>query len=498
MRMPPTSSTSTARDARRWSSEQGSILVPTAVALLGLLAFSAFTIDNGIMLSSRRQAQNAADSGALAAALYLTWDDINDQAGAQAAGVAAAQLHQVWDAAPDVTLADVTFPSCPPGAPGLADVCVRVDVFRNTRANGNPLPAFFANLAGVSQQGVRATATAQVLFGRAATNCILPFAIPDRWREYRESIATQPPPTPITGDAVDDPALSFIPLREDSREDLLQHPYDTTWFTRWDPNDTYDAYVMVGQHGGAPLTPPVDSFPSAFHPLSGEEVWSWNPEYVPMTTGYSSSVDHGLKLTLKKENGTQIAPSFYYPILLNDGLGTGAADYMTRITSCTGATLEVGDYMPVEPGAMIGPTRMAVNALVATDPGDIWDETLPRPDACVGSGCGVGGGNQTIITGRTGGITGGCQNDGVPDSCLGFYPNRSPRLKFAAVFDADNYMSGARTGRGDIYITEFVGMFMIGMNGDDVEAYITDLDLEPGAAYTADTSSALRTVVLVR
>ena len=75
MRMPTTSSTSTARDARRWCSEQGSILVPTAVALLGLLAFSAFTIDNGIMLSSRRQAQNAADSGALAAALYLTWDD---------------------------------------------------------------------------------------------------------------------------------------------------------------------------------------------------------------------------------------------------------------------------------------------------------------------------------------------------------------------------------------------------------------------------------------
>ena len=103
-----------------------------------------------------------------------------------------------------------------------------------------------------------------------------------------------------------------------------------------------------------------------------------------------------------------------------------------------------------------------------------------------------------MVTGRTGGITGGCQNDGVPDSCLGFYPNRSPRLKFAAVFDADNYMSGARTGRGDIYITGFVGMFMKGMLGDDVQAYITDLDLEPGGAYTADTSSALRTVVLVR
>ena len=33
-------------------------------------------------------------------------------------------------------VADVTFPPCPPGAPGLADVCVRVDVFRNQRAGG--------------------------------------------------------------------------------------------------------------------------------------------------------------------------------------------------------------------------------------------------------------------------------------------------------------------------------------------------------------------------
>ena len=226
MRMPPPSSTSTARDARRWSSEQGSILVPTAVALLGLLAFSALTIDNGIMLSSRRQAQNAADSGALAAALYLTWDDINDQPGAQAAGVAAAQLHQVWDAAPDVTLADVTFPSCPPG---LADICVRVDVFRNQRANGNPLPAFFANLAGVSQQGVRATATAQVLFGRAATNCILPFAIPDRWFEMREDIATTPPLPQQLG-------------RPGSRQYLGPAPSETRclcrlwlWDARWAP-----------------------------------------------------------------------------------------------------------------------------------------------------------------------------------------------------------------------------------------------------------------------
>ncbi len=164
-----------ARD-ERWGNDSGSILIVVAVAILGLLSFSAFTVDNGVRLSSRAQVQNAADAAALAAAQYLAWDDGTDQAGAQTLAVAVAQRHTVWGSQPDVTLADVTFPPCPPGAPGLVDECVRVDVFRNQRAGGNPLPAFFANLAGVTNQGVRATATAQVVYG-AAADCLLPFAI---------------------------------------------------------------------------------------------------------------------------------------------------------------------------------------------------------------------------------------------------------------------------------------------------------------------------------
>ncbi len=169
MTMTQRRSSSGTRAANRWRDESGSILIPVAVCLLGLLAFSAFTVDNGVMLSSRRQAQNAADAGALAAALYLAWDDVNDPAGAQAMAVNAAQRNFVWGGTPDVTLADVTFPTCPPGAPGLVDTCVRVDVFRNQRANGSPLPAFFASLVGINTQGVQATATAQVIYGEEAT-----------------------------------------------------------------------------------------------------------------------------------------------------------------------------------------------------------------------------------------------------------------------------------------------------------------------------------------
>ncbi len=461
------------RDGRDWTNDRGSILIPTAVALLALLAFSAFTIDNGVMLSSRRAAQNAADAGALAAALYLSYDDIQNQAGAQAAGVAAAQLHQVWDAPPDITLADVTFPTCPPGAPGPADVCVRVDVFRNQRAGGNPLPAFFAGLAGVSDQGVRATATAQVLFGTAAADCLLPFAVPDRYIEMRDDPGTAPPPG---GDAVDDLALTY-PL--DSREDL--GGITAQWFEDWDPDDTFDAY----DSGGDPLGGVVDIYQEG----------PWDPAVGD--TGYNTAVDHGMQVMLKAGTGNQIAPSFYYPILLPDGLGSGANPYRTRIRECTGATVAEHTNFTVEPGNMVGPTRQGIDDLVGSDLAASWDETAPIGDACVGSGCAGGGGPALTISGRTGKVVGGCQT--VPGSCPAPHVNRSSRMRTIAIFDIDNYMSGNRTGRGEIYVTGFIGMFVKGMNGNDVEGYLTEIDMAPSASnLTANTSSSLRSVILVR
>ena len=49
----------------RRTSERGAIVIQVAVALLILLAFTAFILDYGVMWASRGQAQTAADSGAL-------------------------------------------------------------------------------------------------------------------------------------------------------------------------------------------------------------------------------------------------------------------------------------------------------------------------------------------------------------------------------------------------------------------------------------------------
>ena len=177
--------------AARWRHDRGAIIIHVAVALMGLLAFSAFSIDHGVMMVSRGQAQNAADAGALAAALYLAHDDPGNQPGAQSIAVAAAQANSVWGTQPDITLTDVTFPACPPGAPGIPDTCVKVDVFRNQRAGGNPLPVFFSSLIGVADQGVRATATAQIV-SSASASCALPFGVPDYWQELRDDEAGAP------------------------------------------------------------------------------------------------------------------------------------------------------------------------------------------------------------------------------------------------------------------------------------------------------------------
>ena len=286
------------RAARR-RHERGAILIHVAIAMVGLLAFSAFSIDHGVMMVSRGQAQNAADAAAWAAGLYLAWDDATDQPGAQAIAVVAAQQNGVWGSAPDITTTDVTFPTCPPGSPGPVDTCVRVDVYRNQRPGGNPLPVFFSSLIGVADQGVRATATAQVLYG-AAANCMLPFAIPDRWLEQRLTEGTDPPGG--IPDATDSP-LNF-PFDEPEGMTNLPDGY-------WDPEgDTYDAFVTQGQQGGNPLGGLVDLYAPG-PPLMGG-------------TGFDAFRDYGIQVLLKASNGSEIAPSTYYPVVLPDGMGTGA------------------------------------------------------------------------------------------------------------------------------------------------------------------------------
>lgn len=170
---------------QRLHDARGAVLIHVTVALVAMTALSALAVDLGVAYVGRRQTQNAADAAALAAASARAFVDYNSAPLAQQSALAAARANLVWGEQPDIDAADVTFPACPPGTPGVAGSCVRADVFRTSygRSGGSPLPTFFAGLIGVQEQGARASAVAQMRAGAGTSDCVKPWALADRWFE---------------------------------------------------------------------------------------------------------------------------------------------------------------------------------------------------------------------------------------------------------------------------------------------------------------------------
>jgi hypothetical protein len=163
---------------RTQDDERGAILVHVVFTLLFLIAFSAFTIDYGVLWASRRQAQNSADAAALAGAVAFIKDpakDTTDTGSSKLNALAMSQVNLVWGQSPAVNIAtDITFPLCPDDASAN---CIRVDAYR-TLARGNPLPIFFGQFFGLVNHDIRASATAKVITANS-TNCMKPWAVPD-------------------------------------------------------------------------------------------------------------------------------------------------------------------------------------------------------------------------------------------------------------------------------------------------------------------------------
>jgi len=186
-----------ARMARLYrSSDEGAVIILAAVALLVLMGFVAFAVDYGVYWTARGQSQNAADSAAMAAAVSWAFD-VPDAAAEDAdealktlratylkeSAVAVAQSNLVWTKAPSIdSNTDVLYPpsyTCPSGAPAAS--CFRINVYRDL-SHSNALPVYFARLFGVKSQDMKATASAGVLLA-GASDCLAPFALPDRWIE---------------------------------------------------------------------------------------------------------------------------------------------------------------------------------------------------------------------------------------------------------------------------------------------------------------------------
>jgi hypothetical protein len=318
--------------------ERGAILIQTAVAFLGLLAFCALAIDYGVLWVARGQAQNAADAGALAGAVELAFGDADDINHIKAVAIAAAKANKVFNADPVVDPPDVTIGPCPPGSPGPPDTCIRVEVFRN-QVRGNPLPRFFLPLVGVAEHGIRATATAQVATG-AKTTCLKPWVVPDKWADLLDTT------TPIDSEwTIDD---TF-----DRYNRPNQNP--NSWTLLGDPKDFY--------------TPPTEGDPG---------------------TGYTVPNDVGKLVTLKADHWKQgvIGPGNMQTLdLPNPNCGGGANLVTCNIASCNPSAYGVGDFVWTEPGGMGMPQKMALDDWLQGDTA-VWecaDGSDPAGRDCVGA-----------------------------------------------------------------------------------------------------------------
>src|SRR6476660_1093007 len=117
--------------------ERGMSLVFVGVGFMAFLAATTLAIDVGMFMTARSQVQTSADSGALAGALALYYDDYDNRNASGPAvqnALTASRSNNVINQQVSVQPGDVTFPTAPSGVNNR----VRVHVYR-TSARANAL-----------------------------------------------------------------------------------------------------------------------------------------------------------------------------------------------------------------------------------------------------------------------------------------------------------------------------------------------------------------------
>ena len=333
-------------------------------------------------------------------------------------------------------------------------MCIKVDAFRN-QARGNPLGMLFGNLVGVSNQGVRATATAQVI-GADTVDCLKPWAVIDRWDEF----------SPI------------------------QYAPTTDWNPINDPEFNYATSTFDRYSTGKGSAPPQEN--DTYVPPSATEVG----------TGYNLKYDSGTRFAVKTDTNTNstVSPGWFRAIQIPrlDGQ-TGGNVYRNNISSCGGLPNSYADPSTVcptsigngnaaywaergcyatEPGNMVGPTRQGIDDVIALDPNAMWS---------------------------------GGANGGVVNSNQGASWWKSKRVVPIGVIDINHFMSQDPSGaNGVLKMVNIFGFFIEGMgdvNPDGTmtlnsggKAVIGRILTIPGTGSTTVTTNAtfMRSIILVR
>lgn len=152
--------------------ERGVSLAFVALSVVALIGMGALAVDLGMFYTGRTEAQRVADLSAMAGAGGLLISPGNASL-ATALAIDYASRNEIRQQPAVVQPGDVNV--------DLANERVTVTVFR-TQARGNPVATFLARVLGIDVVDISATATAEVS-PAGGVNCVLPFAIPDRWAE---------------------------------------------------------------------------------------------------------------------------------------------------------------------------------------------------------------------------------------------------------------------------------------------------------------------------
>lgn len=295
-------------------SEEGGVLVLMAVILVVLLGLAALAVDLGLLFTGRSEAQRAADAGAHAGAgVFLVAPGDGDLAREQARTYA--EGNQVRWATLEVLDQDIDVI--------LDSQKVRVRVYR-TQDRGNPVATLFARILGFRTVDISAVAAAQTWPGDA-TDCILPFAIPDRWYVWDEDGGFHRPA---------------------EVDDVWDEPRGDIYYSSMAPRD--------------------DGF----------------------YTGYGQGTIGEPILLKPSDPGDSPQPGWYYPIRLPGSQGAADYRESVKNCWDPAGEYELGDEVDKEPGNMIGPTRQGFQDIL-NDPDEIdivWDFDRECPARNYGAG----------------------------------------------------------------------------------------------------------------
>lgn len=297
---------------RHVANERGSVLALVVLLLIVLLGLSALAIDLGMLHVARGEAQRAADAAAHGGAAYFFRNQGATEAEIKQEAIRVGQSNLIRGAEGDITENDVEI---------LWDEDkVRAHVFR-TQGRQNPVRTLFARVLGFASANISASAAAE-LWPADASECVWPFALPDKWCLNNG--------VPCTGAEYSDGLASGQGWESDHRYISWRYPVE----------------------------------------INGSEKY-W--------TGYSDE-DYGRPLIIKPQSPQgSIQPGWFFPFRIPGN--QGADDYRAAIRGCeTGNRVwGVDSTLYTEPGNMVGPTQQGFQSLLNDFPDADWDTDCGCP-----------------------------------------------------------------------------------------------------------------------